>query len=200
MLRMRVMAVLLTVVVAIGCGGGGGNVTAPSTGTDVLATDAMADLAMLTGQMSEGSLDSEVTQMERQDQNSKEISETRSCPGGGEINIEGILTRTVNGNVTDVDGVGTRVQTDCVFERDEGTVTVNGTADWESHHHRVDGEPTGPQTTHWEGTSTFRFDDGSERTCRVDITITRNPTSERRILEGTICGRTVHRSGSWSPR
>jgi len=160
----------------------------------------MADLAMVTGQMSEGSLDSEVRQMEHREDGVKEFTRTRECPLGGEITIDGRLTRTVNGNVTEVEGRGLRTETNCVMERAGETLTVNGRARWDSFHRTVDGKPQGNQTTHWAGQSTFSRADGTERTCRVEITITRNPSSGRRSLEGTICGRQVSRNGTWEPR
>ena len=184
----------------VGCSGGGGtSITAPSEQSNLMSTEEIGDITMVSGGMSEGSVDSEVDEMEASGIKTKRFTRTRPCPAGGDITVRGTLELSKNGNVLEAEGNGVRTENDCAFERASGTVTVNGRARWDAQFRRVNGKPQGPQITHWEGRSTFTHSDGRERTCPVEITITRDPSSGTRRLEGTICGRPVSRSGQWTP-
>lgn len=193
---MRLAVVPLTVLVCFACSGDGGSVTAPSEEGNLVSTEEMADLSMVSGEMSEGSLEGEVESMDQGGERHREFRRVRRCPAGGTITIDGFLTAEINGATMNISGDGVRTEDDCTYRQAEGTLVVNGRANWDAQFKLVNGEPVGPQVTHWRGVSTFSHSSGRERTCRVDLTLTRYPPSGRLVLEGTICGQPVSRSGA----
>ena len=103
------------------------------------------------------------------------FSRTRSCPGGGELAVEGTLVRTFDPatGVMEAQASGSRTRTDCVFSHGPMTITVNGVAQWDKFRRRVDGLPDGLQTSHYFGSSTAVRSDGTERSCEFDFTVLR---------------------------
>lgn len=128
------------------------------------------------------------------------FSRTRSCPGGGQLAVEGTIQRSFDPatGVMEARSSGSRTRTDCTFPRRQMTITVNSSSQWETFRRRVNGVPEGLQTSHYFGSVHAVRSDGEERSCEFDIAIVRDPENHTRTLDGIICGTTVHRSVSWS--
>lgn len=129
------------------------------------------------------------------------FSGTRSCPGGGEIMVEGSIVRTSDPatGVVEAEISGTRMRIDCVFIRGDVTITVNGSAAWEKFRRRIDGIPDGLQTSHYFGSWTAVRSDGEERSCAFDYTVVRDPDTQTRTVEGMLCSRGMRRVTGWNP-
>jgi hypothetical protein len=131
----------------------------------------------------------------------RSFSRSRSCPGGGELFVEGSIHRTWDPDtgVMEADITGSRTRTDCVFVRGDMTITVNGGSMWDKFRRRIDGRPDGLQTSHYSGSWVAVSSTGEERTCSFDYTVVRDPDTQTRTVEGTMCaGRLSHRM-SWDP-
>lgn len=212
MLHMRTCLLSGLTLLSILAGCSDGTVgRSPVTGD--LSASEMADVAMESDTITENMLgaeldatgmvaasttgEGETTGTETRDVT---FSRTRSCPGGGQVQVEGSLHVTLDRETRTVEAEasGSRTRTDCVFHRAEHTVKVNAFSQWDAFRRRVEGSPDGPQTTHYSGSWMVVRDDGEERSCEFDITIVRDPASRTRTLDGVICGTTVHRSVTWS--
>ena len=175
-------------------------ITVPSTDL----SSEMAGLVLEADQMTEEIVATElnamgvaVTAVTEQ----RTFSGTRSCPGGGEIIVEGSIVRTSDPatGVVEAEISGTRIRIDCVFIRGDVTITVNGSAAWEKFRRRIDGIPDGLQTSHYFGSWTAVRSDGEERSCAFDYTVVRDPDTQTRTVEGTLCSRGMRRVTGWNP-
>jgi hypothetical protein len=131
----------------------------------------------------------------------RSFSRSRPCPGGGTMTVEGRIVRTFDPatGVMEAEATGSRTRTDCVFDRGDRSVTVNATAAWEQFRRRVDGDPDGPQTSHYSGSWSAVRSDGEERSWEFDYTVVRDPESQTRTIDGTTCGGPLHRRMGWHP-
>lgn len=127
------------------------------------------------------------------------FNRTRSCPAGGELSVSGTILRTFDAEsgVMEAQSSGNRTRTDCAFVRNDLTITVNGSSEWEHFRRRVDGQPDGPQTSHYVGSWTAVRSDGEERSCTFEYSVVRDPDSRTRTVEGTMCGKRMHRGVGW---
>lgn len=126
---------------------------------------------------------------------------TYNCPAGGTIAWQGSLRRTYDPatRTLEAQADGTRTTTDCARTHGTLTTVVNGSAAWDAYRKRVDGAPSGLQTTHHSGSWTAVRSDGLQKACSFDVTIVRDPAARTRTLDGTICGTTVHKVVTWQP-
>ncbi len=127
------------------------------------------------------------------------FSRTRDCPAGGEMTVEGQMTRTWDSETHTMEGSfsGSRTMVDCAFHRGEYTITINGAATWEATRRRVNGRPDGPQTTHIAGEFHAVRSDGEEKTCSFEVTIVRDPDAMTREMTGNFCGDFFRRVVAW---
>ncbi len=129
-----------------------------------------------------------------------EFEATRSCPEGGEAHVAGTMVRErddATGTLT-VHTEATHTMTACAREGVRGVVTVDGEMAVTADRKRVDGRPSGPQTTTHVGSLTWSRASGQARTCDIDLVSVRDPDTGTRTLEGTVCGREVSRTVTWS--
>jgi hypothetical protein len=176
----------------------------PITATSTDLASEMAGLVLETDQMTEEIVGAELSAMgvavvavtEQ-----RTFSGTRSCPGGGEFMVEGSIVRTSDPatGVVEAEISGSRTRIDCVFIRGDFTITVNSSAAWEKFRRRLNGVPDGPQTSHYFGSWTAVRSDGEERTCTFDYTVVRDPDTQTRTVEGTICLGGMRRVMGWNP-
>ena len=126
---------------------------------------------------------------------------TRSCPAGGQVVVDGAIHRTYDIAAREMEATlaGSRARTDCAFVRDDLTITVNGTAQFDAYRHRIDRRPDGPQTTSYSGSFTAVRSDGEERSCEFSIEVVRDPTAHSRSIDAWICGDHFTRTTSWTP-
>lgn len=174
--------------------------TSPSTD---LAT-AMAGLVLETDQMTEDLVGAELNAMAvavAPVTEQRSFSLTRPCPGGGQLMVEGSIVRTSDPatGVVEAEISGNRTRMDCVFTRGDFTINVNSSSAWEIFRRRVNGMPDGLQTSHYSGSWTAVRSDGEERACTFDYTVVRDPDTQTRTVDGTICAGGLHRVMGWNP-
>lgn len=129
----------------------------------------------------------------------RSFSRSRDCPGGGTVEVNGSVERTrVGDNAVEFVFTSNGVQKECVHLRGDRSVTINGhftmTASWR----REAGQPAGPQTIHRTGSFTWTRGNGATGTCEFDVTSIRDPRAHTRTVTGTMCGREINRSATWS--
>jgi hypothetical protein len=127
------------------------------------------------------------------------FSRSRDCPGGGNVEVSGSVERTrVGDNAFEFAFNSTGAQNECVHLRGERSVTIDGhftmTASWR----REAGQPSGVQNTHRFGSFTWTRGNGATGTCEFDVTSVRDPVNHTRTVTGTMCGRDINRSTSWT--
>lgn len=203
-----VCSLSIAAAVAVGCGS---DPASDFTGGGDTIDSQMADISLETDQLAEAVLMDELTAMEASPApgrsaggdgsgtTTRTFSGTRSCPAGGSLSVEASLTRTYDGptQTMEAEGNGSRTLTDCTFVRNEFTIVVDGSANWDIFRRRVGGIPDGPQTSHYAGSFTAERSDGEVRTCSFDYTIVRDPGARSRTAEGTLCGIPFRRGIGW---
>ena len=209
-IRMSILALVAHLSLILGCSDG--TVGRPPVTEDVSASE-MADVALDSDTLTEQALSAQLTAIDSVAASTTgdeggsgtvtrdaTFSITRPCPGGGQVQVEGMIHATLDRETRtmEAEASGSRTRTDCVFHRNDHTVTVNGAALWEASRRRVEGRPDGPQTTHYAGSWIAVRDDGEERSCEFDITVVRNPNQHTRSLDGVICGTEIHKTVTWS--
>jgi hypothetical protein len=208
------IATLTALAIVTGCNGTDDVVTGGPTGGDSVAASQIADAAMESDLLTEQVLDAELASMEasmapstREGEGGSGIitqdvtfSLSRSCPLGGTVAIQGSAHRTFDPATHEMEAEfeGSRSATDCMFAREDLTITVNGSTNWDAFRRRVEGYPDGPQTTHYSGSWAVERSDGEEWSCEFEIAIVRDPSTHTRTLDGVICGTEVHRSVTWT--
>lgn len=178
------------------------------------AVEQMADLALesdrLTAEMLSAEIDSMGTTASAtadEDGPSGVVIEERTfrrtgpCPLGGQMTVEGQLVREFDRatRVTVIEATGSRTRTDCAFPRGEMTVTVNSLDAFEKNRRRVEGQPDGLQTSRYYGSIDATQSDGEEHFCEYDYTIVRDPETQTRTIDGTICGGRARKGVPWHP-
>jgi len=186
----------------------------PLGGAGEASTSELSDLALQSDRLTEEIVSAELDTMGATSAAStpsgggagvqteeRTFSRTRSCPGGGEMIVEGTILRTFDPatGVMEAESFGSRTRTDCTFFHGETSVTVNGIAQWEKFRRRVDGLPDGLQTSHYFGSSSAVRSDGRERSCEFDFTVIRDPETHTRTIDGTICGHRMRHGVTWHP-
>jgi len=131
----------------------------------------------------------------------RSFSRSRPCPAGGTFEVEGSMVRTINQETRtmELEGAGGSAATECAFIRQDLTVTINGSSEWDVFRRRVDGVPDGLQTAHHAGSWSVARSDGAERSCSYSITVVRDPDAGTRTVEGTMCDTSFRRVVSWNP-
>ena len=208
-ISMLIAAAAAVLVLTAGCNDG---TMSPAGGTDSQTlAGQMADVALESDLITEQMVGDELDAMEsatepRSGEGSGTVthdvtfSRTRTCPLGGQIQLEGSIHRTKDfaTGVMEAEAEGSRTRTDCAFQRREFTIVVNSSAEWDKFRRRIDGVPDGLQTSHYAGSSLAVRSDGEERSCEFEVTVVRDPETHTRTLDGMICGTEVHRSVTWS--
>jgi hypothetical protein len=131
----------------------------------------------------------------------REISRERSCPLGGSVTMSGQVERTVTDDAVEFSASASGSWNACVrgTRHNDRTFTIDGSFQMSAFRRYVDRQPAGPQTTTKSGSFTMTRSDGESRSCEYDITSTRYPEEQRRVVTGSICGREVNREVSWRP-
>lgn len=126
------------------------------------------------------------------------FSRSRPCRDGGSIEVNGTVERTRGDDgVVEFEATGQGKWLECARTRREITRTINGEFTVEAYRKLVNGQHSGPQTTSKEGHFTWSSSTGNSGECDFSITSTRLPDEKVRIVEGTVCGREVHREVTW---
>lgn len=207
------ISLLATLAIVAGCSGTDDVVTG-SGGGDAVAANEIADVALESDLVIEQVLGSELASMEaavapstREGDGGSDVitqdvtfSLSRSCPLGGVFGLQGSAHRTFDRDTGEMEAefAGSRSATDCTFAREDLTVTVNGSTDWDAFRRRVQGHPDGPQTTNYSGSWMVERSDGEEWSCEFEIAIVRDPSTHTRTLDALICGTEIHRSVTWT--
>jgi hypothetical protein len=138
------------------------------------------------------------------------FTRTRSCALGGDVVVEGTLTRewvAETRHVT-VDVAATKTHVDCTFpvrsgvETESGepiTITLNGNPNVviTAHREREQGYFVGLQTMSHVGSVAWEKSDGTTGTCEIDIQAVIDPDAQTRTVTGTVCDRSFERSWTW---
>ena len=138
------------------------------------------------------------------------FTRTRSCALGGEVVVEGTLTRewvAETRHVT-VDVAATKTHVACTFpvrsgaETDTGdpiTISLDGNPNVAitAHREREQGYFVGLQTMSHVGSVAWEKSDGTSGTCEIDIEAVIDPDARTRTVTGTVCDRTFERTWSW---
>lgn len=121
----------------------------------------------------------------------------RACPAGGQLEIDGELSFSFDGETLSVSFEAVKAMEDCAFERGDEVFVVNGSVEFSGNRTKVSGEPFGLQETHIEGAVTILIEStGEERVCEIDITAIADPEAGTREVTGTFCGHEVGENGS----
>jgi hypothetical protein len=116
----------------------------------------------------------------------------RQCPAGGQLEIDGEISFSFDGETLSVSFEAVKTMDDCAFERREDLFIVNGSVEISGSRTKVAGEPSGLQETHIGGAVTiFVQSTGEEQTCEIDITSVADPEAGTREVTGTFCGHEV---------
>ena len=195
-----------------GCGGDAADPL--GIGNSDPAVEQMADVALESDLMTAAMLSSEADSMGATSAattdeggpsgviiEERTFRRTQPCPLGGQMTIEGSMVREFDRatRVMLIDSSGSRTRTDCAFPNGEMVVTVNSLDAFEESRRRVEGQPDGPQTSHYYGTIDVVRSDGEEHFCEYDYTIVRDPETQTRTIDGTICGGRARKGVPWRP-
>ncbi len=116
----------------------------------------------------------------------------RECPAGGQLEIDGEINFSFDGETLTVSFEAAKTMDDCAFERGEELFLVNGSVEITGNRTKVAGAPAGLQETHIEGAVTiFVESTGEEKSCEIDITSVADPEAGTREVTGTFCGHEV---------
>lgn len=129
------------------------------------------------------------------------FKERQACPAGGEMRLEGRIVRehVRETRTTTARGEATQIMAACVRAGERGsTLTVDGDMTLTADHRWVDGRLSGPQTQSLNGTLKWTHSSGKTRSCEYHTTAAYDPEKRIRTLSGTVCGREVERTVSWS--
>lgn len=191
-------------VLSAGCDRGGAD---PILGSGDDLEGAMVDIAVASDRLTSELIRSELDGLTAPSTTSsssvvtieKTFSGTRSCPISGELAIEGSMLVTFDSEtgVMEAESTGTRTRTDCTFPKQDFTVTVNGTSQWEIFRRRVNGQPDGPQTAHYFGSWHAISSEGQERSCEFDYLAVRDPETHTLTIEGFICDKSFSITVTW---
>ncbi|MFO7586521.1 MAG: hypothetical protein R6X22_00460 [Gemmatimonadota bacterium] len=138
------------------------------------------------------------------------FTRTRACALGGEVVVEGTLTRewiAETRHVT-VDVAATKTHADCTFpvrsaaDTESGepvTITLSGNPNVviTAHREREMGYFVGLQTMSHVGSIAWEKSDGMSGVCDIDIQAVIDPDARTRTVVGTVCDRTFERTWSW---
>ena len=175
----------------------------PLTNSTDDLTPEMAEVALESDRMTEEIVQAELATMGqtvRAVTTEKTFSGTRPCPEGGELTVEGSIVRMWDSEtgVMEASISGSRTRTDCVFSRGDMTITVNGGSMWDKFRRRIDGVPDGLQTSHYSGSWIAVSSAGDERSCTFDYTVVRDPETQTRTVDGTMCANRMSRRMGWN--
>lgn len=120
---------------------------------------------------------------------------TYPCPDGGEISRTAEHNTVIDAGTITTTYSATMVHTACAVRIDELLLTSDGTLSIEGiSRYEYDGESPGAlleSTSHQTGSMRIRTNEGYDRTCDMDLTVTTDPLTNVRRLTGTLCGSTV---------
>ena len=192
----------LSLALVAGCSDSSPSSIVGSGGGDLTA--AVADIALeldgITGDvLDDGTLSASKESSDPSVTITRTFEATRSCPAGGEVFVFGEWTRTEIRATREVEIVafGGRTATDCAFAREDQTITVNGTSEWDKFRRRVSGKPDGLQTASYAGTWTAESTTGETRVCNFNLSVVRDPDAGTVTIEGTLCDEQIRRVASW---
>ncbi|MFQ5889645.1 MAG: hypothetical protein ACE5JR_06290 [Gemmatimonadota bacterium] len=129
------------------------------------------------------------------------FTRTRSCPLGGEVELAGEMhrERDTDTNTLTVEFEADKTPDHCSYAIPSGTISISGNPNIaiSGFRMRVNGVPTGLQTTTYVGSFTWEKSAGASGTCEVDISSVLDPENHTRTVSGTFCGRIVDRTVTW---
>lgn len=129
----------------------------------------------------------------------REFSRQRDCPLGGSMTMAGQIERTRTDNVAEFTSSASGSWNACARgnRRNDHTHTIDGTFAMSAFRRFVDRQPSGPQTMTKSGSFTVTRADGESRSCTFDVTSTRYPEENKRVVTGNVCGREINREVTW---
>jgi hypothetical protein len=120
---------------------------------------------------------------------------TRQCPKGGQVVLAGTTTGVADpvAHNLAVEVVATRTDTDCAFQTQNGTLTLNGNPNiaYDGHLNILNAAFEGLQTQTHKGSFKWARVGGSG-TCDVEIASAFNPSTHTVTVTGTFCGLAVN--------
>lgn len=209
MRSVRASALLAGIVIALTAACGGDDLQAPLEGS--LSSDESAAIAEEIAAAASGALDPEVpsasvvpsTGMASSgavDTFTREFTQARACPLGGEVVVEGEVTGVIDqdARTVTVDFQAKKTPRACALNARGVMVSIDGNPHIELKAHRMltaDG-PVGEQTLSLEGSFRWEASDGRSGECSVDVDVVFDPASGVETRTGTICGHDVSGTGS----
>ncbi len=124
---------------------------------------------------------------------------SRPCPKGGTVAPSATITGTVDPvlHSATLDLTGSETRTDCAYQLQTNTITVNGTLNVTAHVNIVASLPSGEQTFTEKGSFNWTSSDGRSGTCTVDLSASAVfGTTLTRTVHAQFCGRTVDFTGT----
>jgi hypothetical protein len=129
------------------------------------------------------------------------FNRTRACPLDGELNVAGEMHASIDfGTKTrEISFDATKTMTDCRFEQDAQTVTINANAALDAFRRSVEGHPDGLQTVTYGGSITAMRDDGEPLSCDFNVSAELDPDAHTYTVNVSICGDEFTKTVTWNP-
>lgn len=129
------------------------------------------------------------------------FTRTRTCPQGGDVKVEGTMTRTWD-RATSTGSIqfnATRTEEACAFNRNGATLTITGNPNTAltASQSVTNGTP-GVRTATKKGSFNWTRSTGGSGTCTVDVTHTWDPATKTLHVVGTFCNQTVDITRTWT--
>jgi len=186
------------------------NTTAPGA-SGSLSTNEAADVAEGVADAMDGVLDGEIAarplMAPRAGENgialsmvpvttTFEFTRTRPCRNGGQIVVTGQGTHVADretGLVT-LDFEGAKSIEDCARARGDLVVTLNGDGTFTGHRMKENGQFSGLQTNHQEGSFRWETSDGRSGACDYLIDVVWDPATHTKTITGFVCDHEINRT------
>ncbi len=118
------------------------------------------------------------------------------CPKGGTVEPNATVTGTADPVVhsASLHLDGSEKRTDCAYQVQANTITVNGTLTITAEVNVVAGLPSGKQSFTEKGTILWASSDGRSGSCDIDLNASADfgNTTVQRTVDAQFCGRTLH--------
>lgn len=125
-----------------------------------------------------------------------EFTRTRPCRNGGQIVVSGGGTHVADREtgVVTLDVEGTKSIEDCARARGDLVITLNGDGTFTGHRMKENGQFSGPQTNHQEGSFRWVTSDGREGACDYLIDVVWDPATHTKTITGFVCDKDINRT------
>lgn len=120
---------------------------------------------------------------------------TRPCVAGGQVVANGSGEHSFDREIRtrETNAEGTKTISACARVRGDLTYTLDGSGIFDFHRLRVDGAPSGLQTTNQSGSFTVTVSDGRVEDCNYELHRVLDPDAGTLSVTGMVCDREVNR-------